>query len=71
VNWSLGYSGRVGIYELLVPDDNLNERISQGATLNELRDLARQMGMRPLRADGVEKVRTGITTLDEVHRVTA
>ncbi|HEY8667321.1 MAG TPA: GspE/PulE family protein [Tepidisphaeraceae bacterium] len=68
---SLGYSGRVGIYELLVPDDNLNERISQGATLNELRDLARQMGMRPLRADGVEKVRTGITTLDEVHRVTA
>ena len=68
---SLGYTGRIGIYELFVPDDVLIDRISQGAPLNELRDLARQSGMAPLRVDGIEKVKAGITTLDEVYRVTA
>jgi type II secretory ATPase GspE/PulE/Tfp pilus assembly ATPase PilB-like protein len=68
---NLGYSGRIGIYELLVPDDKLIDRISQGAPLNELRDLARESGMKPLRADGIEKVKAGITTLEEVYRVTA
>jgi type IV pilus assembly protein PilB len=68
---NLGFSGRIGIYELLVPDDAMIERISQGANLNELRELARKTGMKSLRADGVEKVTAGITTLDEVYRVTA
>jgi type IV pilus assembly protein PilB len=68
---NLGYSGRVGIYELLVPDDNLIERISTGATLNEIRQAALDLGMKPLRIDGVEKVRAGITTMEEVYRVTA
>jgi len=68
---NLGYAGRVGVYELLVPDDEMVDRISNGATLNEVRDLAAKAGMRPLRADGVEKVKAGITTLEEVYRVTA
>ncbi len=68
---NLGYAGRVGIYELLVPDDQMVERISQGAPLNELREHAKRLGMKPLRADGVEKVKAGVTTLDEVYRVTA
>jgi type IV pilus assembly protein PilB len=68
---NLGYSGRIGIYELLVPDDAMIERISQGAALNEIRDLARKMGIKSLRSDGVDKVRAGITTLEEVYRVTA
>jgi type II secretory ATPase GspE/PulE/Tfp pilus assembly ATPase PilB-like protein len=68
---NLGYSGRVGIYELLVPDDQLVERISQGAPLNELREHAKRLGMKSLRADGIEKVKAGVTTLDEVYRVTA
>lgn len=68
---NLGFSGRIGIYELLVPDDAMIERISQGANLNELRELARKTHMKSLRADGVEKVIAGITTLDEVYRVTA
>ncbi|HYO94571.1 MAG TPA: GspE/PulE family protein, partial [Polyangiaceae bacterium] len=68
---NLGYAGRIGIYELLVPDDNLVERISQGATLNEIRELARTLGMKTLRQDGVDKVRSGITTLEEVYRATA
>jgi len=68
---NIGFHGRIGIYELLAPDDAMMERISQGASLNELRDLARAGGMKPLRADGLEKVKAGITTLDEVYRVTA
>jgi type IV pilus assembly protein PilB len=67
---NLGYSGRIGVYELLVPDDVLIERISQGATLNEIRELALKIGMKPLRHDGMEKVKAGITTLEEVYRVT-
>jgi type II secretory ATPase GspE/PulE/Tfp pilus assembly ATPase PilB-like protein len=68
---NLGFTGRVGIYELLVPDDQMVERISQGAPLNELREHAKRLGMKALRADGVEKVKAGVTTLDEVYRVTA
>jgi type II secretory ATPase GspE/PulE/Tfp pilus assembly ATPase PilB-like protein len=67
---NLGFLGRIGIYELLVPDDNMIERISNGATLNEVRDLAKTLGMKTLRADGVEKVKAGITTLEEVYRAT-
>jgi type IV pilus assembly protein PilB len=68
---NLGYAGRIGIYELLVPDDNLIERISQGATLNEIRELSKTLGMKTLRQDGLEKVKSGITTLEEVYRATA
>ncbi|MCC6579206.1 MAG: type II/IV secretion system protein [Phycisphaeraceae bacterium] len=68
---NLGFSGRVGIYELLVPDDRAIDAISRGAPLNEIRDIARELGMKPLRLDGMEKVRAGVTTLEEVYRVTA
>ncbi len=68
---NIGFLGRIGIYELLVPDDAMVERTSQGASLNELRELARNTGMKMLRLDGIEKVKAGITTLEEVYRVTA
>jgi type IV pilus assembly protein PilB len=68
---NLGYTGRIGIYELFVPDDEVLDKISAGASLNEMRDLARGKGMKPLRVDGIEKVKAGITTLEEVYRVTA
>jgi type IV pilus assembly protein PilB len=68
---NLGFSGRIGIYELLVPDDAMTERISQGGSLNEIREHAKRCGMKMLRVDGIEKVRAGITTLEEVYRVTA
>lgn len=68
---NLGYSGRIGIYELLVPDDAMIERISQGAPLNEVREMARKTGVKTLRGDGIDKVKAGITTLEEVYRVTA
>jgi type IV pilus assembly protein PilB len=68
---NLGFSGRIGIYELLVPDDAMIELISQGANLNELRDIAKKQGMTTLRGDGMDKVKAGITTLEEIYRVTA
>ncbi len=67
---NLGYAGRLGIHELLICDDALSERISQGAPLTELRELAAKTNMKPLRVDGLEKVKSGLTTLDEVYRVT-
>ena len=68
---NLGYSGRIGIYELLVPDDGMIDLISQGSALNQIRERARQQGIKTLRVDGIEKVKSGITTLEEVYRVTA
>jgi type IV pilus assembly protein PilB len=68
---NLGFSGRIGIYELLVPDDQMLESISNGVTLSQLRELAHGSGLTTLRADGVQKVKAGITTLEEVYRVTA
>jgi type IV pilus assembly protein PilB len=68
---NIGYTGRIGIYELLMPNDEMMEKISSGISLQELRDLATASGMKPLRIDGLEKVKSGITTLDEVFRVTA
>ncbi len=68
---NLGYSGRIGIYELFIPDEMALEKINQGGNLNELRQEATRMAMTSLRADGLEKVRAGLTTLEEVYRVTA
>jgi len=68
---NLGYTGRIGIYELFVPDDETQDKISSGASLNEMRELAKGLGMKALRVDGMEKVKAGITTLEEVYRVTA
>ena len=66
-----GYSGRIGIHELFVPDEKCFDAISRGCTLNELRDLAKASGMVTLRDDGIAKVVQGATTLDEVLRVAA
>ena len=67
----LGFSGRVGVYELFVPDDACGELMSRGAPLGDLREAAVKAGMGSLRSDGIEKVKSGVTTLEEVYRVTA
>jgi type IV pilus assembly protein PilB len=68
---NFGYAGRIGIYELLIPDDGMKERIAQGAAIAEIRDLARTQGYKTLRADGMDKIKSGLTTLEEVFRATA
>ena len=65
-----GYRGRTGIYELLVLDDALRERISAGVPSEQLRAAAAAAGMIPLRTTGWRLAAAGVTTLDEVLRVT-
>ena len=64
-----GYLGRIAIHELFVPDENTLDMISQGITLKALRATAYEKGMKPLHVDGFEKVKAGITTIDEILRV--
>ena len=67
---STGYRGRSGIFELLIVTDELRKLILKSADANQLRAMARQEGMITLLEDGVEKIKTGVTTLSEVFRVT-
>jgi general secretion pathway protein E len=65
-----GYRGRSGLYELLVVDDTIRRQIMKGADAIEIRCLAQEKGLVLLRQDGVVKALAGITTLEEVLRVT-
>lgn len=65
-----GYRGRIGIFEVLPVVDDIRELIMRRATVKEIKDKAIFLGMRTLRQDGIEKVKKGITTIDEVLRVT-
>ena len=65
-----GYSGRLGIYELLVMDDSLRDMVTRNPDVNHLRKLCRERGLVTLREDGFQKVIKGLTTVDEILRVT-
>ena len=65
-----GFRGRAGIYELLVVDDTVRQLILTKATSQIIRESARKKGMTTLREDGWKKVAKGITTVEEVLRVT-
>jgi general secretion pathway protein E len=66
-----GFKGRTGIYELVTVNDELRSLVVVRAPLAEIRAAARRAGMVTLREDGLRKVEAGITTLDEVMRVTS
>jgi len=66
----LGFSGRVGIYELLAVDDHLRDIIARNPNVTEFRRLCCERGMKTLRHDGLTKVRNGLTTPGEILRVT-
>jgi len=65
-----GYRGRTGLYELMRVSEELRARVVKDAPLAEVRALAQAQGMAPLRAAGWAKACAGITTLEEVLRVT-
>ena len=65
-----GYRGRTGIYEVFLVDDLVQHMIYQRASSTSLREKAREQGMRTLREDGIRKCMSGVTTLQEVFRVT-
>ncbi|HEX5674215.1 MAG TPA: ATPase, T2SS/T4P/T4SS family, partial [Azonexus sp.] len=64
-----GYSGRVGIYEILLNSPEMRKLIRPNAEMAKLRDLASREGMRPLRISGALKVAQGLTSLEEVTKV--
>ena len=65
-----GYRGRTGVHELFVVDDTVRALIHRGASESELRDTARRDGMMSMREDGQRWVEAGVTSADEVVRVT-
>jgi len=65
-----GYRGRTGLFELMVMDDAVSERVMGRAPVSEIIAAARSRGLRLLREDGWVKVRQGITTPEEVIRST-
>jgi type II secretory ATPase GspE/PulE/Tfp pilus assembly ATPase PilB-like protein len=69
VNFHTGYSGRTGIFEVLPIDTEMRAAILAGKSGGELRQLAIQRGLQTLEHSAINKVRLGITTLEEMHRV--
>jgi type II secretory ATPase GspE/PulE/Tfp pilus assembly ATPase PilB-like protein len=66
-----GYKGRLGIFEILIVDKGLKEMILRKATQGEIEEYARlKQKMKSLREDGIAKVLAGITTVEELNRVT-
>lgn len=66
-----GYQGRIGIYEVMVVDESLREAISAKQNADQIKTLAVQNGMTTMLEDGIKKIKEGITTLEEVLRVTS
>lgn len=65
-----GYKGRLGIFEILKPNDEIIKAVLAGSTINDIRTLAIKAGMITLRQDGLQKALDGLTTIEEVERVT-
>ncbi len=65
-----GYRGRMGIYELIVMSNSIRELTFKGETTQAIRKVARKQGMRTLFEDGMIKALKGLTTIDEVLRIT-
>ncbi|MGC8925739.1 MAG: type IV-A pilus assembly ATPase PilB [Calditerrivibrio sp.] len=65
-----GYKGRLALYEVMTVSEGIRELILRGANANELKKAAVEEGMITLRRSGLEKIKKGITTLEEVVRVT-
>jgi type II secretory ATPase GspE/PulE/Tfp pilus assembly ATPase PilB-like protein len=63
-----GFDGTTGLFELFAPDEEMLSRIAAGESVAELQRRAREKGFKPLLADALEKVATGVTSLEEVAR---
>ncbi|PTL35100.1 type II secretion system protein GspE [Candidatus Methylomirabilis limnetica] len=66
-----GYRGRIGLYEVVLLNEQIREAILNGASISELRLLQAKYGMRRLEESGLQKIREGVTTVAEVVRVTS
>ena len=64
-----GYSGRAGLYETIVVDEDIQKMIVSRSTANDIMRLAKEKGTITMRQDGILKALSGITTIEEVNRV--
>ncbi len=65
-----GYKGRIGIYQVLPISESINRIILEGGNVIQLAEQARREGVSDLRESGLKKVKTGLTSLEEIDRVT-
>ena len=67
----MGYKGRIGVYEIFVMSDEIEKQINAGqVSESEMREIAKKQGMVTMAQDGILKALEGITSVDEVFRVT-
>ena len=66
-----GYKGRIALYEVMPFTDRLKDMVLQGCSTAELKDEMIRSGVKTLRMSGLQKIRDGVTTIEEVGRVTA
>jgi type IV pilus assembly protein PilB len=67
--FNTGYRGRLGVFELMVMDDELRKLFLHEAPAEQMRTVAVKHGMRTLRDDALDKVAAGVTSLQEIARV--
>ncbi|MEW6585067.1 MAG: ATPase, T2SS/T4P/T4SS family, partial [Nitrospirota bacterium] len=65
-----GYKGRIALYEVMPVGSEIKEMVLEGASADELKKTAMRLGMKTLRQSGLTKVKEGVTSLEEVMRVT-
>ena len=65
-----GYNGRIGIYEIMEMTNNLRNIVAAGKTTQELEDAAKEEGLRTLRQNAAEFVLQGLTSVEEMLKVT-
>lgn len=64
-----GYKGRLGLYEVMLVSEKIKDLTVKRATTEEIKEVATSEGMKTLRQDGLEKVKLGITSIEEIMRV--
>ena len=64
-----GYSGRAGVYELLIPNDEISDLVNKHATSREIEKVAKKYGMITLKASAQQYVMDGITSVEEMMRI--
>jgi type IV pilus assembly protein PilB len=65
-----GYKGRIALYEVMPVREEIKEMIVKGATSADIKKEAMRLGMKTLRMSGLTKIKDGVTTLEEILRVT-
>jgi type IV pilus assembly protein PilB len=65
-----GYKGRIALYEVMPVGSEIKEMVLEGASADEIKKTAIRLGMKNLRMSGLTKIKEGITSMEEVFRIT-